>query len=111
MKFTKENVSFLSEGLTCKGWLYIPSENNGKEKSAIVMAHGFSAVKEMHLANFAERFAEAGFVVLVFDYRYTGESEGEPRQNIIPFEQHQDYKNAISWISTHPVVDDDRIGI
>jgi uncharacterized protein len=43
---------------------------------AIVMAHGFSAVKEQVLPKFAERFVEAGFAVLVFDYRYFGDSEG-----------------------------------
>lgn len=111
MSFNRENISFVSEGLNCKGWLYTPGHSDKQKKPAIVMAHGFSAVKEMHLPNFAERFAEEGFIVLVFDYRFTGESEGEPRQNIIPSEQHKDYKNAISWISSHPEVNSDRIGI
>ncbi len=51
------------------------------------MAHGFSAVKEMYLSYFAERFVGAGFITLVFDYRYFGESEGEPRGQFFPFEQ------------------------
>ena len=75
------------------------------------MAHGFSAVKEMYLSNFAEKFAEAGFVVLVFDYRFLGEGEGVPRQHVLPAEQHKDYRNAITWISQHPEVDEQRIGI
>ncbi|ADX84537.1 hydrolase [Sulfolobus islandicus REY15A] len=49
------------------------------------MAHGFSAVKEMYLDSFAEVFAKAGFVVLVYDNRNFGESEGEPRQEIDPW--------------------------
>ncbi|WP_042462168.1 alpha/beta hydrolase [Neobacillus dielmonensis] len=111
MAHIRSDVTFKSEGLNCKGWLYLPEGETGQKKPAIVMAHGFSAVKEMHLPNFAERFADAGFVVLVFDYRFTGEGEGEPRQHVIPEEQHKDYRNAITWISQHPEVDEERIGI
>jgi fermentation-respiration switch protein FrsA (DUF1100 family) len=102
----------MSQGLRCAGWLYLP-ENfpAGKKAPAIVMAHGFSAVKEMYLPNFAERFTEAGFITLVFDYRYLGDSEGEPRGQIFPMEQIEDYRNAITWISDHPQVDPDRIGV
>lgn len=110
MTHTRADVTFHSEGLNCKGWLYQP-EDSSQKRPAIVMAHGFSAVKEMYLANFAEKFADAGFIVLVFDYRFTGEGEGEPRQHIIPAEQIKDYRNAITWISGHEQVDADRIGI
>jgi fermentation-respiration switch protein FrsA (DUF1100 family) len=108
----REHVTFLSEGLNCAGWLYMPDDlQDGENRPAIVMAHGFSALKEMHLDNFAQKFEEAGFVVLAFDYRYFGDSEGEPRGHLIPAEQHQDYKNAITWISLRAEVDPDRIGI
>lgn len=107
----KKDITFISEGVNCSGWLYVPEGDEPSKKPAIVMAHGFNAVKEMHLTNFAEKFAEAGFVVLVFDYRFIGESEGEPRQHVIPAEQHKDYRNAISWISTQDQVDGNRIGI
>jgi uncharacterized protein len=108
----RQDVTFSSQGLNCAGWLYVPDNLEGDEKRpAIVMAHGFSAVKEMYLSNFAEMFEEAGFVVLVFDYRYFGDSEGEPRGHLIPHEQHEDYRNAITWISQRPEVDASRIGI
>ncbi len=108
----RQDVTFPSEGLNCAGWLYLPDDLEGDEKRpAIVMAHGFSAVNENYLANFAEKFEEAGFVVLVFDYRFFGDSEGEPRGHLIPAEQHKDYKNAITWISQRSEVDPDRIGI
>jgi fermentation-respiration switch protein FrsA (DUF1100 family) len=108
----RSDVTFESEGLNCAGWLYVPDDlSDGTERPAIVMAHGFSAVKEMYLYNFAEKFEEAGFVVLVFDYRFFGDSEGEPRGRLIPHEQHEDYKNAITWVSQRPEVDADRIGV
>ncbi|MGH7140970.1 MAG: alpha/beta hydrolase, partial [Pirellulales bacterium] len=106
------DVSFDSEGLFCAGWYHVPADlAPGERRPAIVMAHGWSGVKEMCLANFAEAFATAGFVVLVFDYRYLGASQGEPRSQIIPAEQRRDYKNAITWIISQPEVDPERIGI
>ncbi len=79
---------------------------------AVVMAHGFSAVKEMfQLSSYAERFEEAGFVTLVVDFRFLGDSDGSPRGQIIPHEQQEDYRNAITWLSLRPEVDADRIGV
>jgi len=50
-------------------------------------------------------------VVLVFDYRYFGASEGEPRQQLLWYEQIIDYRNAITWVSMQPEVDAARIGV
>jgi fermentation-respiration switch protein FrsA (DUF1100 family) len=75
------------------------------------MAHGFSGVKEAYLPRFAEQFVAAGFVTLLFDYRYLGSSEGDPRSQIIWHEQIEDYRNAITWVSEQPHVDPDKIGI
>jgi uncharacterized protein len=106
----KENVTFKSEKDYCAGWLFIP-DNLQSPAPAIVMAHGFSLVKEAFLQRYAEYFCENGFIVLVFDYRYFGESGGEPRQHIEPYEQIKDYRNAITWIRQHELVDDEQIGI
>jgi cephalosporin-C deacetylase-like acetyl esterase len=75
------------------------------------MAHGFSAVKEMYLDRFAEVFAAAGLNVLVFDNRCFGASDGEPRQEIDPWAQVRDYRDAITYLHTLPEVDPGRIGI
>jgi uncharacterized protein len=108
----KQDVTFSSEGLNLSGWLYVPDDlESGDKRPAVVMAHGFSAVKEMYLENFAEKFVEAGLVALVFDYRFFGDSEGEPRGKLFPSEQHEDYRNAISWVSKREEVDPDRIGV
>lgn len=110
--FHRRDVHFASEGLSCAAWYFVPDDvAPGERRGAIVMAHGWSGVKEMCLANFAEAFVAAGFVVLVFDYRCLGESEGEPRGQIIPDEQRRDYKNAISWVCQQPEVDTERIGL
>jgi hypothetical protein len=79
--------------------------------ATIVMAHGFSAVKEMYLDRFAEVFAAAGLGALVFDNRNFGASEGEPRQEIDPWEQVRDYRDAITFAETLAETDAQRIGI
>ena len=111
-EFERRDVTFKSQGLDCAAWYYVPKElKSGERCPAIVMAHGFSLVKEAYLDKFAEKFAEAGFAVLVFDYRYLGASEGEPRGQLFYYEQHQDYRNAITWVSLQEEVDPKRIGI
>lgn len=110
--FERHDVTFKSQGLNCAGWYYIPTQASSTSKvPAIIMAHGWSLVKEAYLDKYAEKFAEAGFAVLVFDYRYTGGSEGTPRGQLFYFDQQQDYRNAITWVSLQPEVDAERIGI
>jgi fermentation-respiration switch protein FrsA (DUF1100 family) len=107
----RRNVTFTSCGLSCAGWLWIPDElAPGTRAPAVVMANAFSAVKEIHLSNYAERFAAAGLVTLAFDYRTFGESEGEPRSQIFPQDQVDDLRNALSWLGEQPEVDPERIG-
>ena len=52
-----------------------------------------------------------GFAALIFDYRRMGASDGEPRQHIDPWDQIEDFKNAITFASNQPELDSDRIGI
>ncbi len=107
----RHDITFISQQLRCSAWLYVPDDLSADRKApAIVMAHGFSCVKEQSLESFALRFAAAGFIVLLFDYRFFGQSEGEPRCQLFPLEQIEDYRNAITWLSDHPQVDPERIG-
>ena len=109
----RQDIEFPSRGLKCRGWLYVPDTSGvNQPMPAIVMAHGFSAVKEMfRLSAYAERFEEAGFVTLVFDFRFLGASDGNPRGQIISHEQEEDIRNAITWLSRRPEVDADRMGV
>ena len=110
--FERRDVTFVSQGLKLAAWYYVPKNLKPDERRpAIVMAHGFSAPKEALLQNFADRFAAAGFVVTVFDYRYLGASEGEPRNQIFPGEQIEDYRNAITWTQLQKEVNPERIGV
>lgn len=106
----RRDVEFDAGGVTLRGWHYLPPKSK-KRVPTIVMAHGFSAVKEMYLDKFAEAFVDAGFGALVFDNRNFGASDGEPRQEIDPWEQIRDYRHAITYATTLKEVDADRIGI
>jgi len=106
----RRDIEFNAEGVRLRGWLYLPDNVSGKVP-VIVMAHGFSAVKEMYLDKFAEVFAGAGLGALVFDNRCFGASDGEPRQEIDPWAQVRDYRHAITYAGTLPEVDENRIGI
>lgn len=108
-KYKTEKVYYLSEGVNIAALKYTP-EKEGRSP-AIVMAHGFGLTKEAYIDKFAERFAENGFVVILFDYRNIGESEGFPRQEINPFMQIDDYKNSITFACTQAEVDIEKIGI
>ena len=104
---SKQDIRIILDGQTLAGWLYKTPE---REKAPmVVMAHGFSAVKEMRLDAYAERFAEAGYHALVFDYRHFGGSQGRPRQLLDIEKQHDDWKAAIKFARSIPEVDGQKI--
>jgi len=104
-----EKVRYQSEDTTIAALQYIPEAI--EKCPAIIMAHGFGLTKEAYIDKFAERFAQSGFVVILFDYRNFGESEGTPRQEINPFMQIDDYKNSVTYACNLSNVDSNRIGI
>src|SRR5215468_12630629 len=100
----RRDIEFDAEGVTLRGWFY-PAEGASSPGPAVVMAHGFSAVKEMYLDRYAEVFSAAGLAVLVYDNRNFGASEGEPRDEIDPWQQVRDYRHAITWFGRQPGID------
>jgi dienelactone hydrolase len=106
----RSDVAFESGGTTCRGWFYRP-QGPAQRRPAVVMSHGITAVKEQHLAPFAERFAAEGYSALVFDYRFLGASDGAPRGQIDPRMQHDDIRAALTWIRAQPGVDPERIAL
>ncbi|WP_255539649.1 alpha/beta fold hydrolase [Longitalea luteola] len=103
-------VSFDSNGSNCSGRLYLPISKTDK-LACVVFANGFSGTMDWILPDFAERFAKAGFAAFIFDYRYLGESDGEPRQVIDTEKQRTDLKNAVTWVRNQPGIDKTRIAL
>jgi predicted acyl esterase len=105
----RSDVEFKSCGTTIRAHLYLP-EGEGPFP-AVVMAGGWCYVKELVQPEYAKVFAAAGIAALVFDYRNFGDSDGTPRQHLDPWEQIEDYRNAISYAETRPEIDAGRIGV
>lgn len=106
-----ENVCFPSTGMELAGQLYAPDDPSSTPLPAIVVGHQTTAVKEQSPAIYAQRLAKQGFIVLTFDAAYQGESEGEPHGLEDPFQRAEDFRNAVTYLTTRDDVDPERIGV
>lgn len=91
---TPKRVYFQSNGERCVADFYRPVGNG--PFPIMVMAHGLGGTRNMRLPAFAQKFVDAGYACLVFDYRHFGESEGQPRQLIDIDRQLDDWKAALA---------------
>jgi dienelactone hydrolase len=73
------------------------------------MAHGLGSDRRLRLPAYAERFVAEGYVVVVFDYRSFGASDGQPRRVVDVSRQLEDWRAALAWTRSRPGVDSDRI--
>lgn len=107
----RENIEFCSGGERCDAWLYRPQPNIATTELApiVVMAHGLGGTKAMGLDAYAQRFAAAGYMCLVFDYRHFGASGGSPRQLLSVPKQLADWEAAIAFARSLPGVQPERV--
>ncbi len=105
----REDVWFHSGSDRISAWLYRPATDG--DAPLLVMAHGLGAVRTMRLDAYADRFCEAGYACLVFDYRNFGDSEGAPRQLLDIRMQLQDWTVAVAYARALPGIDRNRIGL
>lgn len=104
-----ERMDFESCGTRCAAWLTLPG--GAGPHPAVVLVHGLGATHDMMLAQYEQHFAAAGIATLAFDYRYTGASDGEPRQHISTRAQCQDVAAALANLARQAAVDAARIGL
>src|SRR3954447_108662 len=106
-----EDVSFFSDGIRLAARVFLPGDRqDGERRPAIVVCQGFGGTMEYNVGPIAERLTGQGYVALTFDYRGFGASEG-PRWRLIPDEQARDARHALTYLSTRPEVDPERLGI
>lgn len=111
MSVTRYDVEFKSQGTICRAWFYEPDTSITQPAPCIVMAHGLGGTRRDSLEPYAQQFCEAGFFVLLFDYRHLGDSDGAPRQIIsIPL-QLEDWAAAIAFARQWDGVDPRRIAL
>jgi uncharacterized protein len=103
-----QTVEFASGPERLSALLYLPEQSG--PCPVVILGGGWCYVKELVQPMYASVFARNGIAALIFDYRYMGASSGEPRQHIDPWQQIEDYRNAISYIESRPEVDAERIG-
>jgi uncharacterized protein len=104
-------VSFYSEGTKLAGDVYLPEDiKPGERRAGIVLCHGYTGVRNIYLPDNARVLAEAGYVVLNFDYKGWGDSEG-PKTRLAPYSRVADVQAALSFLSAHPQIDRERLGI
>ena len=105
-----------TDGVTLRGWLYRPlSSAVATELPCLVMSHGFSALKEMDLDTFADRFtSDLQISCLVYDNRGFGTSDtgpNQPRHEILPDQQMSDISDAITYAQSRDDVNASKIAI
>ena len=91
------------------GLLRLPDNFNLSDNyPAIVVTGPMLSVKEQAQSVYAERLTEAGYVTLVFDGTYFGESEGTPRGQELPEVKQSDIEGAVDFLCSLPFVDNNR---
>ncbi len=104
-----ERMDFRVRDTRCAAWLTLPADEG--PHAAVVLVHGLGATHDMMLSQYEQHFAAAGIATLAFDYRFTGASEGHPRQHISTREQCRDVVAALERLAARPDIDSARIGL
>jgi hypothetical protein len=128
-------VNIMSEGVRMHGELFSLKSLAGKKLPTIIQAHGWGGTAAGFRRDSVD-LANAGYLVLSFDYRGWGESDSrlilagaspvkpaagqaqkftaevmEVREVVDPLEFVTDWFNAIHWAMGEPAVDQNRIGL
>lgn len=108
-----QKVVFMNKELNLRlaGLLRLPEGFDlSKNYPAVVVTGPMLSVKEQAQSVYAERLTQAGYVTLVFDGSYFGESEGLPRGQELPDVKESDIEGAVDFLASLPYVDSDCIG-
>jgi hypothetical protein len=131
-----ENIEFrtanvMSEGVRIHAELFALKSLAGKPLPTVIQAHGWGGTAA-NLRMDSLALANAGYLVIAFDYRGWGQSDGrivltappekhesrkftaqveELREYVDPTEQLTDWLNVVSWAMGEPTVDKNRVGI
>ncbi|GAA3581027.1 alpha/beta hydrolase [Amycolatopsis ultiminotia] len=105
----ERDVEFRSGPVTLRGWLRTPATEG--PHPLVILAHGLGGLKEWTIPEVAAALTEAGIAALAFDYRNFGDSDGQPREEVDHPGQIDDWRNAVTFATTLPEIDSERIGL
>ena len=102
---TMQKVTFKNQyNMKVAGNLFTPKALNKNTKNpAIIVGHPMGAVKEQSANLYATKMAERGFVTLSLDLSFWGESEGQPRNAVLPDMYAEDFSAAVDFLGTQPL--------
>jgi len=96
-----DSVEFPSRqgGIVLKGWFLHAAKPGG---TTLIMAHGYSGnrlEKGLPALSLAKSLTEAGYPVLMFDFRNSGESGG--KLTSVGYYEQEDLLGAVDWVKDH----------
>ena len=94
------SIEFSSGQIACRGLHFEPQGDalaSAAGAPCVVIAHGFGGTVDAGLEQYAREFSAFGMHALAFDYRYFGQSDGEPRQLLSIARQHQGWLEATAF--------------
>ncbi len=108
-----EKVTFLNQyKMKVTGNLFLPKDMKESERyPAIIVGHPMGAVKEQSANLYATKMAERGFITLSIDLSFWGESEGKPRNAVLPELYAESFSAAVDYLGTHSSVNREQIGV
>jgi uncharacterized protein len=111
-RVTSQKVTFQNQyQMNVAGNLFTPRDlNRNTTHPAIVVGHPMGAVKEQSANLYATKMAEAGFVAMAIDTPFWGESEGLPRNAVVPDIYAEGFSAAVDFLRTQPFVNREQVG-
>jgi dienelactone hydrolase len=130
----RESITIWSQGVRLAGDIYKPGNLKATETlPGILMVPGWGGSKKNLEKNYAPHFAEKGFVVLAFDFKSWGESDGplvalealpeteeaaevtlkatHIREFVNPLSMSEDVRAALNYLGAEPWVMPENLGI
>jgi dienelactone hydrolase len=130
---SSEAITIWSDGVRLAGNLWKPEGlAAGEKRPAILLVHGWGGTKSHLNQAYAPQFAAMGYVVMTFDYRGWGDSDGkllrigdkpegesdeyavevrEVRTIVDPLDEFEDIRNAYYYLIGDSNVDSERLAV
>ena len=132
--FDQQTITFWSDGARLRGDVFKPRDlDPGKKLPGIILFHGWGGNRSNLNRAYDPHFARRGFVVMTFDFRSWGDSDGffvaddalpavdetseiklegqHVRSIVNPLKMIDDARAALAWFVAEPGLQADKIGV